>query len=187
MNRNLGLLFLLLSSCLVACTSAGTEKSGNAPQASNANSEAQANTNSQASKPAGAPADVLSVNASRVEVGAGKSVQAEVRVTIKEGYHINANPASQYQIATQLTLEQAEGITSGQPKYPAPLTKKFSFSDQALAVYEKEAVISVPLAATQGAAKGERTLAARLRYQACDDAVCYPPQNMQISIPVTVK
>ena len=191
MNRNLKLLCLLLSSFLMACAgSAGTENGGNAQQpsaANTANSQAAANTTSEASKPAAAPADVLTVNAPKVEVAAGKSAQAEVRLTIKEGYHINANPASQYQIATELTLEPSEGITAGKLKYPASLTKKFSFSDQPLAVYEKEAVIAVPLTVAAGAAKGERNLSGRLRYQACDDAVCYPKKDVSVSIPVTVK
>jgi DsbC/DsbD-like thiol-disulfide interchange protein len=132
------------------------------------------------------PEDVLVVNASKVVVEAGKSAQAEVKLKIKEGYHINANPASQYQIATQLTLEQSDGINAGQPRYPPSLTRKFSFSEQALAVYEKEATISFALSAQAGAAKGERAVAARLRFQACDDQVCYPPKNLQVSIPVTV-
>lgn len=180
MNRNLFVLFLLLSSFVAACTPSATEKNGNAPQAS-------VNTNAQAAKPSGLPEDVLQVSASKIEVQAGKSAQAEVMLKIKEGYHINANPASQYQIATQLTIEPSDGITAGQPGYPASITKKFSFSEQPLAVYEKEATINVPLNATAGAAKGERSLLARLRFQACDDQVCYPPKNLQVSLPVTVK
>ncbi|HEV7844461.1 MAG TPA: protein-disulfide reductase DsbD N-terminal domain-containing protein [Pyrinomonadaceae bacterium] len=181
MNRNLlTVLFLLLATFVAACTSPGTEKSGNAPQAST-------NTNSQAAKPSGLPEDVLQVNASKVEVQAGKSAQAEVKLKIKEGYHINATPASQYQIATQLTIEPTDGITAGQPAYPASITKKFSFSEQPLAVYEKEATINVSVNATAGAARGERSVPARLRFQACDDQVCYPPKNLQVSLPVTVK
>lgn len=181
---------LLLSSLLWAsCSSPGTETSGKAPQAaaspSNTNAQADAaNANALASN---LPADVLLVNPLKAEVQAGKSAEAQVKLTIKEGYHINANPPSRYQIATQLTLEQSEGITAGQPKYPASLTRKFSFSDEPLAVYEKEATISVPLSAQAAAAKGERSIPARLRFQACDDQVCYPPKNLQVSIPLVVK
>jgi DsbC/DsbD-like thiol-disulfide interchange protein len=184
MNRKLLLLFLL-SSLVAACSSAGTEKSGNAPQAANTNKPA--NANGQTPSAANLPEDVLVANASKVEAKAGKSSEAQVKLVIKEGYHINANPASQYQIATQLTVEQAEGVTPGQPKYPASVTKKFTFSEQPLMVYEKEAVISVPLNVAATAAKGERSLTARIRFQACDEQVCYPPKNMQVSIPLTVQ
>ncbi|HEX8176877.1 MAG TPA: protein-disulfide reductase DsbD N-terminal domain-containing protein [Pyrinomonadaceae bacterium] len=188
MNRNLlTVLFLLLSSLLAACSGAGTEKSGNTAQAPAANTGSQASSANGNASASSLPEDVLLVNASKVEVEAGKTARAEVKLKIKEGYHINANPASQYQIATQLTMEQPDGITAGQPKYPPSLTRKFSFSEQALAVYEKEATISFELSAQAGAAKGERSIPARLRFQACDDQVCYPPKNLQVSIPVTVK
>lgn len=182
MKRKLLTVLLLLTSFATACSSPGAKESGNAPQAS-ANANSQANSNTASSL----PADVLLANAPKLEVQAGQSAQAEVRLAIKDGYHINANPPSQYQIATQLTIEQAEGVTAGQPKYPASITKKFSFSEQPLAVYEKEAVISVPVSVAAGAAKGDRSLPVRVRFQACDDQVCYPPKNLQVSIPVTVK
>lgn len=184
MNRKFLTLFLL-STLVAACSSAGTERSGNAPQA--ANTAQQANANAQTATAANLPEDVIVANASKVEARAGSTSNAEVKLTIKEGYHINANPASQYQIATQLTIEQAEGVTAGQPKYPASVTKKFSFSEQPLMVYEKGAVISVPLSLAANAARGERSLQARLRFQACDEQVCYPPKNMQVSIPLTVQ
>lgn len=184
MNRKLLTLFLL-SSLVAACSSAGTERSGNAPQP--VNTAQQANANAQTASAANLPEDVVVANAPKVEARAGSASSAQVKLTIKEGYHINANPASQYQIATQLTLEQTEGVTAGQPKYPASITKKFTFSEQPLMVYEKEAVIIVPLNIAASAAKGERSLQARLRFQACDEQVCYPPKNMQVSIALTVQ
>ncbi len=126
-------------------------------------------------------------SAEKVVLQAGKPAQANVKLAIKDGYHINANPPSQYQIATQLTLEQAEGITADKPTYPPSIMKKFKFSEQPLAVYEKEAVINLPLTAAATAAKGERSIPARLRFQACDDEVCYPPKNLQVQIPVSIK
>lgn len=189
MNRNLLTALLLLSSLVAACSSTGREPSGNAPQpATSSNANAQADSASSNTQQASSlPADVLLANASKVEVQAGKSAEAQVRLTIKEGYHINANPPSRYQIATQLTLEPSEGISVGEPKYPASLTRKFSFSDEPLAVYEKEATITVPINAQAEAARGERSVPARLRFQACDDQVCYPPKNLQVSIPLVVK
>lgn len=188
MNKNLlTVIFLLLSSLLAACSGAGTERSGNAAQPPAANTDAQPSSANGNAPPSSLPADVLLVDAPKVEVLAGKSAEAQVKLKIKEGYHINGNPPSQYQIATQLTMEQSDGISAGQAKYPASLAKKFSFSEQALAVYEKEATISVPLSAQAGAAKGERSIPARVRFQACDDQVCYPPKNLQVSIPVLVK
>jgi DsbC/DsbD-like thiol-disulfide interchange protein len=185
MNRNLLAVLLLLSSLVLtaaSCSSGETERGANAPQPAPAT-----NSNAEAAKASSLPEDVVRASASPVEVQAGKSAPAEVRLIIKEGYHINANPPSQYQIATQLTIEQADGITAGQAKYPPAITKKFSFSEQPLAVYEKEATINVALNVAAGSLKGARQLPARVRFQACDDQVCYPKRDLQVSIPVTVK
>jgi thiol:disulfide interchange protein DsbD len=67
------------------------------------------------------------------------------------------------------------------------VTKKFAFSETPLAVYESEAVIKLPLKIDATASKGERTLKAKLRVQACDDKACYKPDTLVTSIPVTVK
>ena len=181
MNRKFSIALLLLLSVSVSCSSVGTEQ-----QATNAPS-APSNANAQATPAKALPEDVVQASAAKVELQAGKPAQATVRLVIKEGYHINGNPPSQYQIATLLTVEQTDGITAGQPAYPPSISKKFEFSEQPLAVYEKEAMINLPLNATASATKGERTLPARLRFQACDEQVCYPPKNLQVAIPLAVK
>src|ERR1700704_2427336 len=83
---------------------------------------------------------------SEVQIPAGGSVDAIVRVTIQSGYHINANPATDsYLRATEIALQAGDGVSVGFITYPAPLTKKFSFSQKPLAVYEGEAAIRVML------------------------------------------
>ncbi len=169
------LLFLLIN----AACSEGAEKTAANTSQPGAN-QAQASTKAL-------PEDVLRVTVSKIEVQAGKTAPAVVQLAIKDGYHINGNPASQYQIPTQLTVEPSDGLTTGAPVYPASLTRKFQFSEQPLAVYEKEATINVPVTAAAGATKGERNVSARLRFQACDEQVCYPPKNLQTVISVIVK
>lgn len=183
MNRKLStLLFLILFSlAATACSSGGTEK------AANTSGTQQQNANAQSAPAKALPEDVVIASAEGAELQGGKPGQASVILVIKDGYHINANPASKYQIATQLTPTQSEGITAGEPAYPASITKTFKFSEQPLAVYEKMAVIHLPLTAAATAAKGERSLSAQLRFQACDDEVCYAPKTVQVQIPVSVK
>jgi DsbC/DsbD-like thiol-disulfide interchange protein len=133
------------------------------------------------------PADVVRAEASKVEIKAGGSTEASVKLTIANGYHINANPASfSYLKATELTAEPAEGITPDKPVYPASVTRKFAFSPDPLAVYEGEATIKLPLNAAGNAQKGAHTLKAKLRIQACDEQSCYQPRTIELPIPVTV-
>lgn len=132
-------------------------------------------------------ASVVRVTPSGVQVAAGSTGEASVKLTITNGYHVNANPPSMPElIPTLLTVEPGEGLTAGKPVYPSSITKKFPFAEKPLAVYEGEATIKLPLTATSAATKGAHTLRAKLRVQACDDQACYPPRTIETSIPVTV-
>lgn len=154
---------------------------------------ANTSTNSSSENPVSTstktpPADVVRADVGNVDVKAGGTAEASVKLTIANGYHINANPPSfSYLKATELTVEPGEGITPEKPVYPASVTRKFAFSKDPLAVYEGEATIKLPLTAASDAKKGAHTLHGKLRIQACDEEACYPPRNIETSIPVTIK
>lgn len=118
----------------------------------------------------------------------GESGEAIVRLKIDNGYHVNANPPSfSYLIATQLDLTPAAGISVDFINYPNGLTKKFSFAEQPLSVYEGDTDLKVRLSAAKSAQPGQHNLSGKLRVQACDDQVCYAPGTMDLTLPVTVK
>jgi hypothetical protein len=131
---------------------------------------------------------VVRVETPGIELKAGSSGEASVKLTIAGGYHINANPPSfSYLKATELTVEPSAGISAGAPVYPSSVTRKFAFSKDPLAVYEGETAIKLPLSVAANSQKGAQTLKGKLRIQACDEEACYPPRTIEASIPVTVK
>ena len=135
-----------------------------------------------------ASAEVVKAAPQPVEIAAGSSAEATVRLTIQSGYHINANPPTySYLKATELEIPANEGISVGFITYPNAISKKFSFAEKPLAVYEGETALKVLLKADKSAKKGERSLSAKLRIQACDDRVCYPPGTLDLAIPASVK
>ncbi len=122
-----------------------------------------------------------------VEIPAGGSGEAVLRVTIQNGYHVNANPPTYpYLIATELQIKPGEGIAAGKVIYPPPKTGTFAFAEKPLAVYEGTTEVKATLTADK-TATGNRSLNAVLRIQACDDQVCYPPGKIDVQIPVTIK
>ena len=122
------------------------------------------------------------------EMSAGGSAEATVTIAIQHGYHINANPPTfSYLKATEVSVENGDAVLVGFIIYPNALTKKFSFAEQPLAVYEGEVAIKLMLKAAKGAAKKTYSLPAKLKVQACDDQVCYPPGTIDIPIPATIK
>lgn len=131
---------------------------------------------------------VVQVLVPPIEIEAGKSNEAVVKVNTQSGYHINANPPSfDYLKATELDLQDTPEIFVDYIYYPNPQVKKFAFSEQPLRVYEGETQLKVMLNADKSAPKGPRTLPAKLNVQACDDKVCYPPGSIDIVFPVTIK
>ena len=124
-----------------------------------------------------------------IEIPAGGSAEAIVRVTIQNGYHINANPPTfSYLKATSLEIPATEGVSVAFVTYPKALEKQFAFSpDKALAVFEGETELKATLKADKAAKTGERSVPAHLRIQACDDQVCYPPGTLELVIPVNIK
>jgi hypothetical protein len=121
------------------------------------------------------------------KLDAGGAGEANVTLDIADGYHVNANPASdKFYIATEVQAAPQEGITPGKPVYPPGVSRKLSFSDKPLSVYEGRAVIKLPLRADKTATKGSHTFHATIRVQPCNDQACLPPRNIDAPIPVTI-
>jgi hypothetical protein len=175
------LIYCLLSLAFMACGKTENTASKDAPAASPAPSQA-------ATPQMISSASVVRVEASGVEAAAGASTEASVKLTITNGYHVNANPPSEsYLIPTELSVEPGEGITAGKPVYPPSVMRKLAFAEKPLAVYEGEAAIKLPLKVASTATKGAHALSARLKVQACDDKACYRWSTIDTSIAVTVK
>jgi thioredoxin:protein disulfide reductase len=132
--------------------------------------------------------DVVKAEVQPIAINAGSVGEAVVRLTIQKGYHINANPPTfRYLKATELEVEPSEGVSVSSIYYPPPLNRQFTFAEKPLAVYEGDTELKATLKADQSTKRGERSIPARLRIQACDDEVCYPPGTLDLKIPVSIK
>ncbi len=131
---------------------------------------------------------VVKVSAPPVEIPAGGSAEAIVSLSIESGFHVNANPPTfPYLKATQLEIAPAAGLTVKTVSYPKALQRRFVFAEKPLAVYEGDTELKVSLMVDGSAAKGDRSLPAKLRIQACDEEVCYPPGTLDLTIPIRIK
>lgn len=132
--------------------------------------------------------DVVKVSTQPIEIVAGGSGEAVVHLTVQNGYHINANPPTYpYLIATALEVQPANGVSVAKVSYPKPLSRKFVFAEKPLAVYEGDTEVKATVKADKSAQPGQQPLAAKLRIQACDEAVCYAPGTLDLVIPVSIK
>lgn len=130
-------------------------------------------------------ADVVSVGGTGTAISGGNNGEALVMLNIEPGYHVNANPATYpYLIATEVTADKVEGIEVGKAIYPPAKKQKFQFADEALAVYEGQVEVRLPI---KVASKGSRSLPLNVRVQACDHEKCFPPASLKTNVSVEVK
>lgn len=132
-------------------------------------------------------AQVVTATVEEAKLSAGGAGEATVRLDIAQGYHVQANPASdKFYVATELRTEPQDGLTPGKPVYPAGRQIKLGFAEKPLSVYEGSVRIKLPLRADAAASKGRHTLRARVRVQPCNDEACLQPREIDAPIPVTV-
>ena len=129
----------------------------------------------------------LTLAADRTAYAPGSAAVVVARVTVEDGWHVNANvPTFDYLIPTELALTLPEGWKAASITYPEAETQKFTFAEEPLAVYDGIVQIRAELAVPAGAPAGGYPLAAVLQYQACDDQQCLPPTEATATLELTV-
>jgi thiol:disulfide interchange protein DsbD len=109
-------------------------------------------------------------------VRAGDPARVVLQVSLPDSYHVQSNkPRDSSLIATELTVDPPANVTVEEVVFPTPVDLKQEGADQPLAVFPHNFDIGVRLSVAGGMAPGEVTVPVHLRYQACDDHVCYPP------------
>ncbi len=117
----------------------------------------------------------------------GRTVQAAVVVDIPGGYHVNANkPLGKYAIATVLRIEAPGGVRISPVSYPRANVRRFSFSEEQLAVYEGRAVLRFNVTIPANYDTGVTELRARLRFQSCTGDTCFPPETREVKMPIGI-
>jgi DsbC/DsbD-like thiol-disulfide interchange protein len=117
----------------------------------------------------------------------GPATQAVVVMDIPSGFHVNSNrPLEKFLIATQLQIEAPKGVRIGPLVYPRARLRTLKFSKNKVSVYEGRATMHFRVTVPASFASDSTELKARLRYQSCNDELCFPPQTRELTIPVRV-
>ena len=134
-----------------------------------------------------APHINVTASASNHKVSRGRTLRATVTMEIPGGYHVNsARPLEKFLIPTSLKVSAPDGIRIGPVAYPRAVLRKFKFSKNDVSVYEGRAVMRFNVTVPPGTSTGAKELKLYLRYQSCNDEVCFPPQTKELSLWVHV-
>jgi hypothetical protein len=141
-----------------------------------------------ASAQTGTPPSVTIAPVSLVTAPKAAQTTVSLNFRVPHGYHINSNtPKSEFLIPTALKMDIPTDIVLGKISYPEGEDLSFPFSpDEKLNVYTGDFTINVIVHPLQSVVLGKYVMHGVLRYQACDNAACYPPKTVPVNFDVKV-
>jgi hypothetical protein len=138
-------------------------------------------------------ADVIAVRPS-LPAAAGSTVTLTLKVHLPDGIHVQGDrPRDPSLIATTLGLTLPAGVTIDRLVFPAATELVQAGQSKPLLVFGNDFAIDAHLAVSAAAAPGELKIPAVLRYQACNDRLCFAPARataewtLTISPPLVVR
>ena len=120
----------------------------------------------------------LTLTTSASPAAPGKPVTLAVDVVPKPKMHVYS-PGQVGYIAITLTLDAAPGFTAAKAKYPAGEKIYMPILKETQIVYQKPFRIVQNVTVRQGSRP--LTITGTLRYQACDDTICYLPTTVPLA------
>jgi hypothetical protein len=125
--------------------------------------------------------------------GDQQSITLTLTATPVPGVHVYA-PGNPKYIAVSVIVLPVAGLAIGAPVFPDGEPYFFAPLKEAVSVYSKPFVVTVPMKVTPAFMKGRArgsddkvVVKGTLNYQACDDRVCFPPQSQPFAVDVPVK
>jgi Disulphide bond corrector protein DsbC len=118
----------------------------------------------------------------------GKANTVTLEFHVQSGFHINSNkPSAEYLIPTTLKLDPPTDIVVGRTTYPPGKEMSFAFApDEKLSVYSGDFNLAVSVRPLASVLPTKYEFHGNLRYQACDNAACYPPKNLPVKFEIKV-
>jgi thiol:disulfide interchange protein len=117
----------------------------------------------------------------------GAPVRAALQVRIPDRFHVQSDaPRDPTLIPTVLTIDAPEGVKVTEIVFPQATEFKQVGQAQPLLVFEHEFAIGVGMEVGSNVPSGRLEVPGHLRYQACDDRLCYAPVTADVLWTLTV-
>jgi thiol:disulfide interchange protein DsbD len=122
-----------------------------------------------------------------VKARKGSVAAVTLRAVLPPGFHANSNtPSDDYLIP--LTLKWAGGpLQVDAITYPKGSLEKYPFSPKPLSVVTGEFSISTKFKVPANASNGPAAQNGTLKYQACNDRMCFAPKTVPVSVTLEIE
>lgn len=123
-----------------------------------------------------------------ITVTRGQAGSVRLNFRVAPGFHINSNtPKSEFLIPTALKMDAPTDIALTKLTYPMGKDMSFPFApDEPLNVYSGDFAVSMTVRPLHTVQPGKYAIHGELKYQACDNAACYPPKKLPVDFEVKV-
>jgi len=123
-----------------------------------------------------------------VSVTRGQAGEVSLAFRVASGFHINSNtPKSEFLIPTALRMDAPTDIVITKLTYPAGKDMSFPFApDEPLNVYSGDFTVTMKVRPLHSVLPGKYAIRGELKYQACDNAACYPPKKLPVNFEVKI-
>jgi hypothetical protein len=120
----------------------------------------------------------------------GSTFQAAVVMDIPGSLHVNSNrPLGKYAVPTVVKVDAPRGFRVTPVSYPRANVRTFRFGGadaERLAVYEGRAIFRFNVSVPSGHPLGVETVRVSVRFQSCNDEVCFPPATRDLALRIAV-
>ena len=115
----------------------------------------------------------------------GGTAVESLRAEVLSGFHVNSDkPKDEYLIPLKLTW-LAGPLEPKSIAYPQP--EEVKVGADILNVFTGTFKIQTEFKASPAAAPGNATVTGKLRYQACNNEMCFRPATIEVKVPVVIE
>lgn len=104
-------------------------------------------------------------------------------IQIGDGLHIYGQPVPEGYTPLSVEIDPLETLESGPLELPEPSPFRIEELDEDYLIYGGTIRGALPFALLKNL--GDTTIVLRVRYQACSDIACFPPQEVSLQLPLT--
>ncbi|GGA93804.1 TlpA family protein disulfide reductase [Puia dinghuensis] len=130
---------------------------------------------------------IVSLSIDTTVVQPGRKTMANIRVTVKEGYHVQANIVNDASlIPVTLRTTPNSLFTIGATIFPPYTLFRLEGAANDQNVFESSFIIRLPIKPSADTKTGLHHIKAQLRYQACDARTCLFPRTIDFELPIVI-